>query len=652
MKNTINEKLRRFGTSVKDILKMHVYTPQPSLSPRLTEKGAKALRICGLTAWGLFPFLCFLISEYICFVEPTAPIFGKENLAELDHLFRDRIGVVILDLLILYTTAVVISLIAKRLWVSCAVIGTVSFAFSGASFFKYQVTGEYFSPFDLKQTGNVGILTDYINTDIPASLYISAVLIIGLTVLIAVSRVSFPVRWSIRIPVAVITVVCLTMTYSSSYGAARLVSRHGMSFDIVYKSEKNYSENGFWGAMTLNLLSGTVKSPEEYSKDAIDSIMSSYNGSGASESFSRPNIVVILQESFWDIRQLPGCTFSKDPLENYDKITAKEGVYSGRFLSPTFGGGTVRPEFELLTGLSADYLPSGSVPYDYIENDFESYPLMLRTIGYDTVAIHPYQSNFYSRDTKYPHLGFDRLLFNTDLKNIEEVESTNRGGFVSDDSFVSYIEYFLEEADEPLFLFGISMEGHQPYENKFTEENLTIRVTNPAFDKDLENTVSQYAQCLADADASLGRLTEYIDSLEEDTILVVFGDHAPSLGSDKAAYKKSGFISEGDLVGDDMIRVLETPFFIYSNFETEESSMLEAGTENVISPYNLMNAALELIGAPETPLMEFLKDYYRVCPAYNVKIDIDRNSAVDRFTKAHEFISYDRIRGEGYSISK
>ena len=649
----IKNKLRNLSSSVKGFFDEYITVPQPK--PLKFLSGQKARRVSRFTAvilWILFPVFCLVSAEYITFITPGEPVFTSTNTQHVLRLFTEKPGVAVLDLIVLYTLSVVIAFIAKRLWVSCAVLGSVCFVLSAVSFFKFQNTGEYFYPWDLTQTGNVGLLTEYVNTDIPAELFIIGTIIILVTVFVLVTGVSVPIKWNIRIPCALITVFAVLVTYSSAEGAANLAAKHGMSLDSVYRGVENYSENGFVGALTLNILSESIKSPEEYSENTVKAILSGYEGKAAKDSFSSPNVIVILQESFWDIRQLPGCIFSADVLENYDRIVSKEGVFSGSLVSPTFGGGTVKPEFEVLTGLSSDYLPSGSIPYQYIEESFDCYPSMYKSLGYSTLAIHPYLSNFYTRDEKYPLLGFDRTLFTEELKEISEVELYTRGGFVSDDSFVNYIEYFIEETEEPLFLFGISMEGHQPYTDKFGEDELQISVTNPAFDGELCDTVTQYAQCLADADAALGELTEYVDSLDEDTILVVFGDHAPTLGNDKAAYRLSGFISEEGLTAEDMEKILKTPYLIYANFETEASTMLSENGENALSPYNLLNAALELCGAPETPMMQFLKDFYKACPVYNVKLTLELSPIAERFVKAHEFLSYDRIRGEGYSDNR
>lgn len=650
MKSENTSTWRRIRGAVSDFFTQHITSAQPKVPRVRSRRACRALRTGALVLWLVFPLLCFLFSEYICFIRPSDGFFSSAALEHIAALISKNTAVVILDLVLLYAASLVITLVFGRLWVSCAVLGVASFCLSTTSFFKFQVTGEYFYPLDIRQAGNTNLLVDYINTNVPALVVLLGVLILLAVAFLAFTRMSIAIRPMLRIPVGIAVAMSLLFTYSTPDGAARLAESAAMSFDELANGTACNSENGFFGALLLGILSEAASTPDEYSQKTVYDIMSRYTEKDAEEDFSKPNIVVILQESLWDIRDLPGCTFSEDVLMHYDSITARDGVYSGKMLSPTFGGGTVHPEFELLTGLTSAYLPSGSIPYQFIDSEFDAYPSMLKKLGYETLAVHPYLSSFYEREEKYPLLGFDNTYFYEDLREIDALSLETCGQFVSDDSFAQCVEYFLEQSTEPLFLFGISMEGHQPYEDKYSEHELRLSVESDALDDELLNILTQYSQCVADADAEIGRLAAYIDAFEEDTILIVFGDHAPSLGSDKAVYRATGFISDEGLTASDTQLLLETPFLIMSNFDMHESSLLTEGNDNSISPYNLLNAALELSGAPETRLMAFLKDYAAHCPAYTPKLEALGEGA-EEFTRAHEFISYDRIRGMGYSHS-
>ena len=71
----------------------------------------------------------------------------------------------------------------------------------------------------------------------------------------------------------------------------------------------------------------------------------------------RPDIIMVMSESFWDPTRLPGVTITPDPIPNV------RALQSGHVFSPEFGGMTANVEFEALTGFSNAFLPYGSIPY-------------------------------------------------------------------------------------------------------------------------------------------------------------------------------------------------------------------------------------------------------------------------------------------------
>jgi len=393
-----------------------------------------------------------------------------------------------------------------------------------------------------------------------------------------------------------------------------------------------------------------VAKPENYSFTTIENIMAEFEGKEADDEFSSPDIILILSESFWDPKNLPGTVFSQNPTANFDEIITREGSISGMMYQTAFGGGTVRPEFEILTGLTTDYLPSGSVPWQYVTRDTPSFVTIYKELGYHTTALHPYMSSFYLRDNSYPLIGFDDLYFSDELTAIEEVEYSYSGGQISDDSFVSYIEHLLEQDESkgtPSFIFGISMENHQPYENKFAETEIIVE--NPAFSASTLNAVTNFTQGVYEADAALGRLVDYIDSRDRDTILIWYGDHLPTLGASRAAYVESGMIKSGS-TPEERALLQSTPFLIYSNFDLDESDILSEGTENHISSYHLLMGAGDLMGAPATPLTEYLRAYYAVQPYYNVRLNMTLSDRGAYFADAHRCLTYDILCGERYSL--
>lgn len=616
------------------------------LENRMNKKLAAALRILSWISLAVFPALCLFVAEYIHFASKT----------RFFSFLAERTPVVIFDLMVLYAVFAALLLIFKRAWVGALLLSLLCGAGGIADYLKYLTVNENFYPWDLVQVKNIGLVTSYVKFTVPA-LYIAMVVVLGLYCLWCVlTRTTLPLRWYIRLPIAAILIFVCVWQIRTPDQVTQLLNSHSLYLEDMAMQDSNYDANGLVGAFTVNVLSSRVDKPSGYSEASVSAAFEGYEGEAASEDFNSPDIILVLSESYWDPRDLPGTTFSYDPMEQFDDLASKDGVISGRFFTTGFGGGTVRPDFEVLTGLTTDGLPSGSVPYQYISKDgFPSYVSLLDDLGYDTTSIHPYTASFYARAKAYPKIGFDELYFADDLEELEGLDITMRGGRISDDTFADAIMQILDsKSGSPAFIWGISIENHQSYEDKFPGEELNIDVYNSSLDDETLSLVRNYSQGVADASACLEKLAEYVDSRERDTILIWFGDHAPTLGTNCAAYCQSGLISDpNEITAEERMITQSTPFLIYSNFELSDSAkMLHVGDDNQIASYNLMNAVFELIGGPSTPMMELLRDFDAECPYYNIRMNITPSDTLWKYIENHRLITYDRLKGNMYSISK
>ncbi|MCD8311021.1 MAG: LTA synthase family protein [Firmicutes bacterium] len=597
------------------------------------------LRAAGYIILGLLPFYCAFMLE----------AFNFGGFTRLDYFLVKHENAFLFSLTVLYLIFAVLLLVFRRGGIAASVLVAVSSVFGIANYLKYSLTGDYFYPWDLvNQSGNVGELLGFVSSGIP--LVLAALVVIGIAaaVVVIISKADINLKFYVRIPAALLIVVSMWATVSTTSKITAFLDDYGISLFDMALQQSNYAANGFTGAFVVNVLSMNVAEPDGYGEDAVTEIMDGYEDDDVSDDYSYPDIIVILSESFWDPTNLPGVEFSSDPLENFREIASREGTYSGYMYETGLGGGTVRPEFEVLTGLSTDYLPSGSIPWQYVTGETESYVSIYNSLGYRTIAVHPYTSSFYSRKNAYPLIGFDELYFEDSLYALEDVDYSIRGGYISDDSFIDYIEYYLEESDgTPTFLFGISMENHQPYANKYG--SISIEVTSDALDEETLALVANYTEGVRDADAALGKLVDYIDLRDRDTILIYFGDHLPTLGSNLAAYVETGMISSStSYTEEEALMLYSTPFLIYANFDLGDSDLLTVGTGNEIASYELLNAASDLIGSPKSAYMKFLSDFASVIPYYNVRLKLTIGADAEYYVNAHKMLTYDVLVGKQY----
>ena len=149
-----------------------------------------------------------------------------------------------------------------------------------------------------------------------------------------------------------------------------------------------------------------VGAPAGYSADAISALPTPQ--AGIFLPAEKPDIIMVMSESFWDVTSLPNTRITPDP------IPFMRANRSGSVFSPEFGGMTANVEFEALTGFSNAFLPAGSIPYQqYIRRPLPSLATFLRSEGYETKAIHPFAGWFWNRSVVYKAVSYTHLTLPT-----------------------------------------------------------------------------------------------------------------------------------------------------------------------------------------------------------------------------------------------
>lgn len=254
----------------------------------------------------------------------------------------------------------------------------------------------------------------------------------------------------------------------------------------------------------------------------------------------RPDIVIVQSESFFN----PGRMVGYAPYQfipNFERL-ASEGE-SGPLHVPTFGGGTIRTEFEVLTGLPLRYFPQ--VQFPYLQIEAKVIPGLARTLranGYGTLAIHDNSRSFWNRASALQRLGFDRFIAINDFpKGVP-----HDGRYVADSALTDEILKQLRDSGPPQFIFAVSMEAHGPYDGNPGPINVAERdaIPVPAGVTGVAKTMLQtYLYHLRHADKQLGRLAEALSHRARPTLLMFYGDHLPALGQ---AFEVNGFKDGGD----------------------------------------------------------------------------------------------------------
>ena len=315
--------------------------------------------------------------------------------------------------------------------------------------------------------------------------------------------------------------------------------------------------------------------PGEYNEDNMNRIVLqiSANAPRVATPEVRPNVILLMSESFFDPTRLPNVTYSTDPVSNFHELG--KTFPSGSFLSNTYAGGTGNVEMEVFTGVSSHFLEEDEVLTTIsAEGAYERIPSIVKAFanqGYKTTYVHSHTNALYSRSDHLPALGFQTVVFREGFKT----ETADAGFYASDDCWADeIIARFEDKGEEPIFLYGLSMENHQPYAgNKFAEPS-PVEVTTGLLEGEHLGMFDSLIHGLYDADQSLGKLVDYFSTVDEPTILVFFGDHLPrpSFGDGDTLYDRLGYSTSADTLTwspEELKYMLSTDYLVWYNYEVD-----------------------------------------------------------------------------------
>ena len=413
---------------------------------------------------------------------------------------------------------------------------------------------------------------------------------------------------------------------------------------IMWDQTENYRHNGFALAFAINLPMANVNAPAGYMADAIDRIPVKSLPAGTTHR-GKPDVIVLMSESFWDPTRLPKVKLTPDPMP-----TIRE-LQGGNVFSPEFGGMTANVEFEALTGFSNAFLPYGSIPYQqYIRNPIPSLATFFRGEGYVSRAIHPFQGWFWNRTAVYKAFGFDMFRSEENMPAMQK-----RGIFASDESLTEEIIRQADEVEDPFFFFAVTLQGHGPYEaNRYAKNTIKVEGDLPEADRQV---LATYAQGVKEADDSLKMLMDWAKERDRETIIVLFGDHLPPLNTvySSTGYMK-GITAERKGPKDQMKAEHETPLVVWSNKTGPKKNI---GT---ISPAFLSYQILKQAGYEHPYYTGFLGkvyDHYRVLDRYmlirkNGKEVADwlRQPKIPASLRDYRFLQHDMMFGKRYSTER
>ncbi|SFG67511.1 Phosphoglycerol transferase MdoB [Lachnospiraceae bacterium C7] len=349
---------------------------------------------------------------------------------------------------------------------------------------------------------------------------------------------------------------------------------------------EGYENYGFVYSFSSSVIDTGMKKPDNYNEEHVKEIEKTVNEKKGTTSVSTkdgsaPNIIVVLLESFCDPDEIKFLHTESDPIPTFHNL--EKNYTTGYLTVPVVGAGTANTEFEVLTGMSLKYFGTGEYPYKTIlkKTDCESMASDLTKIGYSTHAVHNNGGNFYSRVNAFSMMGFNSFT-SKELMNVQSY--TPNGSWATDDILVNETIKSLDSTpNQPDFSYVITVSSHGDYPTNPVIVNPEYPISGVS-DESLANQYTYYVNQLHQVDNFMADLINKLQQRDEKTMVVLFGDHLPTMGLQNSDMKS------GD--------IYKTKYVTWNNFGLpKEDADLHA--------YQLLAHATNQIGIHEGTIFNY-----------------------------------------------
>lgn len=323
------------------------------------------------------------------------------------------------------------------------------------------------------------------------------------------------------------------------------------------------------------------------------------------------NLICIMNESLAELKTAGDFTTNTEYFPFMDSL--EENTVRGSLCVPVFGSMTSNTEFEFLTGDSMALLPANSIAYQFnVKPDTYSMVSTLKDQGYYSVAMHPYPGENWNRVECYQNMGFDAFLDQEFYEGSQELRN-----YVSDEADYQKLIQVVEAKENPedkLFIFNVTMQNHGRYEGTYDNFEQEVWLTGEYEGK--YPKTDQYLSLMKRSDQAFQYLVEYFSRIDEPTMIVMFGDHQPSVEDE--FYDDIAGMPSSEITVQEHLMWYETPFIIWTNYSMPSEDMGRLGAVYLSSevlwranlemtPYNRFLLAMK----EDLPVVHFLGCYDR-----------------------------------------
>ena len=421
------------------------------------------------------------------------------------------------------------------------------------------------------------------------------------------TRIPYPVKYAFIIA-CLVSVPFVTKGLQST----------GVLTDYFGNLAQGYLDYGYVYGFSTSVFDRGMAKPLQYNEDKITALVDETSQEKSTiKDNEKPNIVVVLLESFYDVEETSFIHTSQDPTPYFHYL--EDNFSTGYLTVPVVGAGTCNSEFEVLTGMSCRFFGPGEYPQKTIlkETDCESFAADLRNLGYHSHVVHNNGGNFYSRANAFSMMGFDTFQ---SKEMLDIVDYTPKGSWPTDDILIGASVDAMNSTVGPDFLYTITVEAHGDYPKEKLIEDPVIDVTCDGKSEELSNQWEYYINMLYNVDDFMKLYTEALDATGEPTLVIFFGDHLPTMG-----------LTENEVATGDLFK---TKYVTWNNFGMSKEDM-------DLTSYQLVAEYLDRLGIHEGTIGQYHQ--------YQMDQGVEAGSL--EYMYGLELLQYDLLYGKRYAYA-
>ena len=378
---------------------------------------------------------------------------------------------------------------------------------------------------------------------------------------------------------------------------------------------QGYLDNGYAYGFAMSIVGRGMNEPSGYSEKAVDDIIKDTEKGDSTLGSVKPNIIVVLLESCFDIDEYPALSYNEDPIPYFHELEKKYST--GHLTVPVVGAGTCNTEFEILTGMSCKFFGPGEYPQKTVlkKRDCESTADVIKKLGYGTHVVHNNGGNFYSRANAFSQMGFDTF---TSKELLDITDYTPLNTWPTDDILVGATKDALDSTNTPDFCYTITVGTHGDYPTEKVIENPKIKVKVKGVDQGRQNQWEYYCNMLNNMDRFLKEYTDMLEKRGEPTLLICFGDHLPTMGL------KNSDVKQKD--------IYQTKYITWNNFGMKKQ-------DQDLTAYQLVSEYFDRLGIHGGTMV----DYNQTMTERGV------SGKSQKYLKNLQMLQYDLLYGDRYA---